>query len=103
MLTDLNFQNYEEIIQNTDTVVIDFWAPWCGPCKALGPTIEALADTNPEVLFSKVNVDEDDDLVSRFNIRNVPTVIFIKNGKEVARKVGNLPIETYQEELNKSK
>ena len=94
MLTDLNFQNYEEIIQNTDTVVIDFWAPWCGPCKALGPTIEALADKNPEVLFSKVNVDEDDDLVSRFNIRN---------GKEVARKVGNLPIETYQEELNKLK
>lgn len=103
MLTDLNFQNYEEIIQNTDTVVIDFWAPWCGPCKALGPTIEALADKNPEVLFSKVNVDEDDGLVSRFNIRNVPTVIFIKNGKEVARKVGNLPIETYQEELNKLK
>jgi len=69
-------------------VVIDFWAPWCGPCKMMGPQFEEASKNVPGTTFAKVNVDENGDLSGSLGIRGIPTVVFFKDGKEVARHVG---------------
>ncbi len=92
-LLHINDTNYEEIIEKgTKPVLLDFGATWCAPCKALEPSIVALAQTyGDRVMISKVDVDEAQQIALRFQVMAVPTVIFLKNGKEVHRFVGTLP------------
>ena len=72
--------------------MVDFWADWCGPCKMLAPTIDALdKQMGDRVLVAKVNVDQEPDLARRFGVMSIPTVVFLKNGREFDRKVGLLP------------
>ena len=72
--------------------MVDFWADWCGPCKMLAPTIDALdKQLGDRVLVAKVNVDQEPDLARRFGVMSIPTVVFLKNGREVDRKVGLMP------------
>lgn len=82
--------NFQEAISNTSVpVLVDFWAPWCGPCRTLGPIIEEFAHKNiGKVKVIKVNVDEAGETAAKFGIRSIPTVIVLKNGVESARKVG---------------
>ncbi len=87
VITDSNF---EETINGGIPVVVDFWAQWCGPCIALTPTIEALAaDYEGKVVVGKCNVDENDELPGKMGIRNIPTLLFFKNGELVDRMVGS--------------
>lgn len=88
--TDLNLEN--DVLKNQGLTLVDFWAEWCGPCKALGPTIEALADQySGRVKIFKLNVDENPNAAQRFKIRGIPTTLFIKNGEIVDQLVGNHP------------
>jgi thioredoxin 1 len=85
----LNDSNFEAEISSNALVVADFWAPWCGPCRALGPIIEQVADeVGPEISVAKINIDENSELANRFGVQSIPTIIFFKNGIEVRRSVG---------------
>lgn len=84
--TDSNFA--DEVLNSEKLSVVDFWAPWCGPCLALGPTIEKLSEENQEVNVGKINVDENPEAAVKYGIRSIPCVIFIKDGKEVDRITG---------------
>lgn len=96
-ITDSNF---EELMASGKPVVIDFWATWCGPCKKVGPIIEELATAyEGQAVIGKCDVEENDDLASRFGIRNVPTILFIKNGEVVDKQVGAAPKSTLEEKF----
>lgn len=98
-LTDANF---EDTVKRNPLVLVDFWAPWCGPCRALAPTIEALArEYSGKALIAKLNVDENPDTAEQFQIFSIPTVVIIKNCCEVERIVGLCTKQRYVEALNK--
>ncbi|QSZ43025.1 thioredoxin TrxC [Sulfurimonas aquatica] len=92
MPINLTDSNFDEVVVNSDNlVVVDFWAPWCGPCKMMGPTFEKAATNYPlKALFTKVNTEDEQNLGARFKIRSIPTLILFKNGKEVNRVSGAL-------------
>ena len=101
-VTKLNFET--EVEQFKGLAVLDFWAPWCGPCRMLGPIFEELAEeyaNNASIKFAKINTDEDPELARKFRIRGIPTIKFIKNGKEVDQQVGAVPKEVIKEFISK--
>ncbi len=93
--------NFEEVVIKSEIpVLVDFWAPWCGPCRMVAPTIEELAkDYAGRVLVAKVNTDENREWAGRLNVRNIPSLVFFKNGAEVDRVVGALPKKALQTHL----
>ena len=85
-ITKENFQS--EVIDSPSTVLVDFWAPWCGPCRMLSPVVDKLADELTDVKICKINIDEQPELASAFNVMSIPTLVVIKNGKPTASSVG---------------
>lgn len=98
---EINDSNYEEIKAQGKPIVLDFWATWCGPCKKIGPYIQELAEQYADqIIVGKVNIeDEADDLVAEFGIRNVPTVLFIKDGEVVDKVVGAAAKSKFEEKI----
>lgn len=90
-LTESNFQT--EALRSDKPVLIDFWAPWCGPCKMLAPVISEIAEEHPEWKICKVNVDEEGALAARYGIASIPTVLLIKDGMNVGSSIGYVPKE----------
>lgn len=93
-------QNFKEVLANNTVVVADFWATWCGPCRMVGPVIESLAnDYEGKAAIGKIDIEENDSLTEEYGIRNVPTVLFFKNGQLVDKVVGAGPRAMYEDKL----
>ena len=86
-------KDFENIISNNDITLIDFYADWCGPCKALSPIIDEIAKSETHITVGKVNVEEEKELAMQYHVRSIPTMVIFKGGKEVNRLVGFLPKE----------
>jgi thioredoxin 1 len=101
MVQDLDAQSFEsDVLQAEGPVVVDFWAPWCGPCKMVGPVLEKLAaEHNEKVVVAKVNVDEHQELAARYGIMSIPTVILFEGGKVKSQIVGARSQKDYEREF----
>ncbi len=94
--------NLDTVLAGGKPVVIDFWAEWCGPCRMVGPIVEELAaEYEGRVVIGKCDVDANSDAAVRFNVRNIPTIVFLKGGQLVERQVGYAPKDALVEKLNK--
>ena len=101
MSQEITAQSFDEVIATSELpVLVDFWAPWCGPCRALGPTLEQVAEEHAsEFAVYKCNVDEEGDLAARFSIVSIPTLILFKGGKPVHAITGNRPKADLENEI----
>ena len=89
MIKHLSNENFNDEIQGK-TILVDFYADWCGPCKILSPTVEQIAKENSNIKAVKINVDNQQDLAQKYAIRSIPTLVFMENGVEVDRAIGAL-------------
>ena len=87
----VNKMNFEEVKASEKTVLLDFYADWCGPCKMVSPVIDQIADENPEYVVGKVNVEQENDLASEFGVFSIPTLVVMKNGEVVNKVTGARP------------
>ena len=99
----LKAAEFNEVMENAPLAMVDFWANWCGPCKMLSPAVEALDEQyGDKVLIGKVNVEEEPELARQFGVMSIPTVVFLKNGREFDRKVGLMPASAFADVLDQN-
>jgi len=101
MVTQITPETYDDFKKGK--AILDFWAPWCGPCRMFGPTFEEVSKTHPGIKFGKVNTEEpaNTSLAIQYGIRGIPTIVFLKDGKEVGRFSGAYPKELFEQEIKK--
>lgn len=85
---DLSHATFDDTIQGHDCVIVDFWAPWCGPCRSFSPIFEKVSEKHPDVIFAKVNIDEEPELASDFNIRSIPSLMIFKREFAIFSQAG---------------
>ena len=89
---DINYKNFEEeVMQSDKKVLLDFWAPWCAPCRMVVPLVEEIAEERPDIKVGKVNVDEQMELASQFGVMSIPTLIVMENGQIINKSMGARP------------
>ena len=100
---DLTRENFEKTVNENPMVVVDFWAPWCGPCKGFAPVYEQASEAHPEVVFAKVNTDEQQELAGTFGIRSIPTLAVFRDKVIVFQQAGALPRTALDQVITRAK
>ncbi len=93
---ELTKDNFEDVVTKNDLVVVDFWAPWCGPCKGFAPVFEAASEKHPDVVFAKVNTDVEQEIAGEFGIRSIPTIMLFRENVVLFSQAGALPGEALE-------
>ena len=99
MVHEVNDSNFEQIIQDNDTVMLDVWAEWCGPCKLIAPVVDDIATQNENVYVGKLNVDENFEVSQKYMIRSIPTILFFKKGELKETAIGFVPKAMLEKKL----
>ena len=99
-VTDTNFQ--AEVLENDQPVLVDFWAPWCGPCRVVAPVLEEIAQERPDLKIVKLNVDDNQQTAAQFEVLSIPTMILFKNGQAAKKIIGAYPKRKLEAELEPS-
>ena len=99
---ELTKDNFNETIENNDVVIVDFWAPWCGPCRMFAPTFEAVSENYPNVVFAKLNTEDQQELAASFNIRSIPTLMVFREKVIIFSQAGMLPKAAFEQVVQKS-
>jgi thioredoxin 1 len=100
---ELTKENFESTVNDNPMVIVDFWAPWCGPCRGFAPVYEKASDQHPDVVFAKVNTEEQQELAGAFNIRSIPTLMVFREKVILFQQVGALPGSTLEQVISQAK
>jgi thioredoxin len=100
---DLTKDNFEQTVNDNPIVIVDFWAPWCGPCRGFAPVFEKASEAHPDVVFAKINSDEQQELAGAFNIRSIPTLMVFREKVVLFQQAGALPGQALEQVLTQAK
>ena len=100
---DLTKENFEQVVTGNDVVIVDFWAPWCAPCRAFAPTFEQASEQHADVVFAKVNTEEEQEVAGAFNIRSIPTLMVFREKVILYSEAGSLPAQALEQVITQVK
>ena len=100
---DLTKENFEQVVTGNDVVIVDFWAPWCAPCRAFAPTFEQASEQHADVVFAKVNTEEEQEVAGAFNIRSIPTLMVFREKVILYSEAGSLPAAALEQVITQVK
>ncbi len=102
-VVELTKENFEQVVTSNPTVVVDYWAPWCGPCRGFAPVFEKVSEMHPDVVFAKVNTDDEQEIAAHFQIRSIPTLMVFREQIIVFSQPGALPQGAFEQVVQKAK